>query len=87
MASESIIWLSHRLGPVLTARYVTRNLLRMITLCYLHDDALQPYNGPGVVDSLHKSYIRGDVYASKVINCLASISGMEKFKSGAPLHS
>ncbi|RZC40629.1 WD repeat-containing protein 81, partial [Asbolus verrucosus] len=79
MSSDSLIWLAHRLGPVLTARYLSRNLLKMLTLCYVGRDNLTtiPKNETGKeIDgiSVVASYVVGDQNASKVLECLTSIA-------------
>lgn len=81
MSSESLIWLAHRLGPVLTCKYLTRNLLKMLTLCYIGRENLLAVTGEesyaNRLDSLciANSRLIGDRNATKVIECLTSIAG------------
>lgn len=81
-AAESLIWLSHRLGPLLTARHLTRNLLKMLMLCYVGQENLLPLDG-GVATSMEnlatfsvaEGRVMGDENAANVLECLTAISG------------
>lgn len=80
MSADSLIWLSHRLGPVLTARYLSRSLLKMLTLCYVGKEALvfissDNTSTESVPISIAASEVVGDHDANKVLECLASIAG------------
>ncbi|XP_055382745.1 WD repeat-containing protein 81 [Condylostylus longicornis] len=85
MSTESIIWLSHRLGPVLTSKYLTRNLLRMLTLCYTGQENLLPPSetSKNCEDSNNLNYftvvdakVVGDRCAARVLECLTQIAAL-----------
>ncbi|XP_055712487.1 WD repeat-containing protein 81 isoform X2 [Phlebotomus papatasi] len=80
MSAESLIWLSHRLGPVLTARYLTRNLLKMLTLCYVGQENLLPDDSrppPSINNfSIACGRVVGDHSAAKILECLTAISAL-----------
>ncbi|XP_042904120.1 WD repeat-containing protein 81 isoform X2 [Parasteatoda tepidariorum] len=79
VSAESMLWLAHRLGPVLTARYLTRNLLRMLTLCYDSSEKREILDIPpheAKMLSISCKWLTGDLNAFKVLDCLSSIASL-----------
>ncbi|KAF8785971.1 WD repeat-containing protein 81-like [Argiope bruennichi] len=81
VSAESMIWLAHRLGPVLSARYLTRNLLRMLTLCYDSSEKreivyLPPGSKEAIMLSISCRWLKGDINAFKVLDCLSRIASL-----------
>lgn len=82
MSCKSLVWLSHRLGPVLTSRFITKNLLKMLTLCYVGQENLLPETGT-LEESHMLNYftvfdarVVGDRSATRVLECLTAISAL-----------
>ncbi|XP_072382796.1 WD repeat-containing protein 81 [Diabrotica undecimpunctata] len=80
MSADSLVWLSHRLGPLLTAKYLSRNLLKMLALCYIGKDNISPFVPENFCNfkdiSITSHYVKGDQPTVKVLECLTNISGL-----------
>lgn len=78
MSMESLIWLSHRLGPVLTAKYLSKNLMKLLTLCYVNQenfDHLAEGNAKLNYFTIVDGNVFGDKSALKILECLMNIAG------------
>ncbi|XP_036392445.1 WD repeat-containing protein 81 [Megalops cyprinoides] len=78
---KTVRWLSAKLGPTVTARYVARNLLRLLTNCYIGPDKHQFVPSASEETSLEsmgsvyeKRPVVGDQTAQPVIDCLIYIA-------------
>lgn len=74
---DSLLWQAHRLGPVLAARHLTRNLLKMLAICYVDEASLNlASESAKETGSLLMSgaLLQGDFNANRVLSCLTSIA-------------
>ncbi|XP_071495661.1 WD repeat-containing protein 81-like [Diadema antillarum] len=83
VASESITWLVHRIGPALTVRYITPKLLIALSACYMEPQQLlhSSLNSDGDVDEMDtssvcngKKAVVGDINARSVLKCLTDVA-------------
>lgn len=70
-ATETMQWMAHRLGPVLTSKYITRNLLAMLSGCY-YSHLIENISDSNV-EHLGRRLL-GDEAASRVSSCLIDIA-------------
>ncbi|XP_041657149.1 WD repeat-containing protein 81 isoform X1 [Cheilinus undulatus] len=63
---KTVRWLSAKLGPTVTSRYVARNLLRLLTNCYIGPEKHQ-FVTSSIEDSSLESVGLGSVYEKKPV--------------------
>ncbi|CAL1537327.1 unnamed protein product [Lymnaea stagnalis] len=68
IAADSVKWLCHKLGPVLATKFLSRNLVRMLALCYLGQEQLQFVEEQNV--SKTSRLVAGDINAQKILECI-----------------
>ncbi|KAK6019053.1 WD domain, G-beta repeat protein, partial [Ostertagia ostertagi] len=71
VAKESVVWLSKRYGPVISARFITANLLRVLGSCYAGMTLIGSDQEPQSVFTLS---LLGDECGARVEACLAEIA-------------
>ncbi|KAG9265213.1 WD repeat-containing protein 81 isoform X1 [Astyanax mexicanus] len=78
---KTVRWLVAKLGPTVTSRYVARNLLRLLTSCYIGPEKhqfVQSANEESSLDSVGSVYekkpVVGDRTAKPVLDCLIYIA-------------
>ncbi|KAJ8414653.1 hypothetical protein AAFF_G00038550 [Aldrovandia affinis] len=78
---KTVRWLSAKLGPTVTSRYIARNLLRLLTTCYIGPDKHQFVPSASEESSLEsvgsvyeKRPVVGDQMAQPVLDCLIYIA-------------
>lgn len=78
---KTVRWLSAKLGPTLTSRFIARNLLRLLTSCYIGLDkhqfmlSVNEENSLECVGSVYeKKPVVGDQTARPVLECLIYIA-------------
>ncbi|XP_064623672.1 WD repeat-containing protein 81-like [Lineus longissimus] len=74
VAADSVKWFSHKLGPLLTAKFLSRNLLRMLALCYLGDEQMVFIHVQDDAMSASHRKVVGDQNASRILDCLSHIA-------------
>ncbi|XP_050406001.2 WD repeat-containing protein 81 [Patella vulgata] len=74
VATESVKWLCHKLGPVLTAKHLSRNLIRMISLCYMGEEQLRPLEKTDNYNLKSSKLIVGDTHSHKILECLGFVA-------------